>query len=311
MLVEAMATAFLLALFAAAIPLLLAAVGETVGEQSGVLNVGLEGVLLVGGYSGFAAALSSGSLWLGFACGALAGAALASIMAVLSVWLGVNQIVVGIGLTLAGTGVSSMLYDHVYAASRPRLGRAPGVSIPWLTDLPVAGPVLFGQPGMFYLALALAGLTAWWLRRTGPGLRLRAAGQRPASLDASGGSVVRTRALAVLFGGSAAGLGGAYLALVSAGTFTPGMTHGLGFLAIVVTMLARGRMRWVVAISLVYGLFVATGTALQLTSVAVPNDMITMAPFIAVLVALTFFGGAGGRSALPPALATPYVRGAR
>ena len=122
---------------------------------------------------------------------------------------------------------------------------------------------------------------------------------------------MRTRSLAVLFGGAAAGLGGAYLALLSAGTFTPGMTHGLGFLAIVVAMLARGRMRWVVAISLVYGAFVSLGTALQLTSVSIPNDVVTMAPFVAVMLALVLFGGAGGRSALPPALATPYVRGTR
>lgn len=308
---EAVLTAFLLAVLASAMPLLLAAAGETIGEQSGVLNVGIEGMLLAGGYFGFAATLSTGSFWLGFLCGGVAGMLLASIMMVLSVWLGVNQIVVGIGIILLGTGVSSMLYDWSFADSRPRLGLAPVWSFSPLSEIPITGPVLFAQPGMFYLALLLVALVSFWLHRTGPGLRLRAAGQKPSALDAAGGNVMRTRSLAVLFGGAAAGFGGAYLALLSAGTFTPGMTHGLGFLAIVVAMLARGRMRWVVAISLVYGAFVSLGTALQLTSVSIPNDVVTMAPFVAVMLALVIFGGAGGRSALPPALATPYVRGTR
>ncbi|MFV0434813.1 MAG: ABC transporter permease [Leucobacter sp.] len=305
---EAALTAFLLAVFASAIPLLLAAIGETVGEQSGVLNVGIEGLLLVGGYFGFVATLASGSLWLGFLCGALAGVVLGAVMMVLAVWCGVNQIVVGIGITLAGTGVSSMLYDWAFADSRPRLGRAEQWALFPLSELPVVGPAVFSQPGMFYLALVIAVLTSLWLTRTRPGLRLRAAGQRPASLDAVGGSVVRTRSFAVLFGGAMAGLGGAYLALVSAGTFTPGMTHGLGFLAIVVTMLARGRVLWAVLISLLYGLFVAAGTALQLSAISIPSDVVTMAPFVAVMVTLVLFDG---RNALPPALAAPYVRGAR
>jgi simple sugar transport system permease protein len=305
---EAMLTAFMLATFASMIPLLLAALGESIGEQSGVLNVGLEGVLLVGGFAAFAATLASGSFWLGFLAGALAGAALQAVLMVLSVWLNANQIVVGIGMTLAGTGVSSMLYDWSFAESRPRLGLPDAWVIYPLSEIPVAGPVLFARPGMFTLTFVLVAATAIWLSRTAPGLRLRAAGQRPAALDAAGGSVVRVRSLAVLFGGAMAGLGGAYLSLVSAGTFTPGMTHGLGFLAIVVAMLARGRMRWVVAISLIYGLFVATGTALQLTAVNLPNDVITMAPFVAVMLVLAFTRKG---SALPPALATPYVRGAR
>ncbi len=305
---EAMLTAFLLAMFASMIPLLLAALGESVGEQAGVLNVGLEGVLLVGGYAAFAATLASGSFWLGFLSGALAGAALQSVLMVLSVWANANQIVVGIGMTLAGAGASSMLYDWSFAGSRPRLGLPDTWVVFPLSEIPVIGPVLFARPGMFTLTFALAAATAVWLSRTAPGLRLRAAGQRPAALDAAGGNVIRIRSFAVLFGGAMAGLGGAYLALVSAGTFTPGMTHGLGFLAIVVAMLSRGRVWWTVGISLVYGLFIAAGTALQLTSVTVPNDVITMAPFVAVMIVLV---SSRGGSALPPALATSYVRGAR
>lgn len=305
---EAVLTAFLLAMFASMIPLLLAALGESVGEQSGVLNVGLEGVLLIGGYASFAATLASGNFWIGFAAGALAGAALQTVLIVLSVCMNANQIVVGIGITLAGTGMSSMLYDWNFAGSRPRLGLPDVWAFFPLSEISIAGPVLFARHGMFTLAFVIAAATALWLSRTAPGLRLRASGQSPAALDAAGGNVVRTRSLAVLFGGVMAGLGGAYLSLISAGTFTPGMTHGLGFLAIVVAMLSRGRVLWAVGISLIYGLFVATGTALQLTSVSVPNDVITMAPFVAVMIVLIF---SRGGSALPPALATPYVRGKR
>lgn len=305
---EAFLTAFVVSMLASAVPLMLSAIGETVGEQSGVLNLGIEGILLIGGYFGFVGTLATGSFWIGFLAGALAGLALSSIMMILCVWLGLDQIVVGIGLTLAGTGISSMLYDFHFALSKPRLGLDAPWRIPFLSDIPVIGAGLFAQPGMFTVSILLLILASVWMHRTTPGLRLRAAGQQPAALDAAGGSVLRARSLAVLFGGAMSGLGGAYLALISAGTFTPGMTHGMGFLAIVVTMLARGRFLWVALISLAYGLFIATGTALQLTALDLPNDVITMMPFIAVLLALTFFAR---RSALPPALATLYVRGAR
>lgn len=305
---EAFLTAFIVAALASAMPVMLAAIGETVGEQSGVLNIGMEGLLLIGGYFGFVATLATGSFWMGFLIGALAGVALSTIMMVLSVLLGLNQIVVGIGITLAGTGVSSVLYDFNYGTSKPRLGLAAPWKIPFLSDIPVVGPSLFSQPGMFYVSMLLALVTSIWLYKTTSGLRLRSAGQKPSSLDAAGGNVMLTRSLAVLFGGAMSGLGGAYLALISAGTYTPGMTHGMGFLAIVVAMLARGRLLWVLLISIIYGLFIAMGTVLQLTTLNIPNDVVTMMPFIAVMIVLTFFSR---KSALPAALAVPYVRGAR
>lgn len=309
---EAVLTALLVAVLASAVPLMLAAIGEAVGQQSGVLNVGLEGVMLVGAYFGFVAAHATGGLWLGLLVGALAGAALAAVLLVLSVWLGVNQIVVGIGMMLAGMGVTSMLYESRFASSKPRIGQVERWSIPGLSDLPVVGPAVFAQPGMLYMAFIVPVLVSLWLYRTMPGLRLRAAGQRPASLDAMGGSVMRSRAVAVMFGGVMGGLGGAYLSLISAGTFTPGMTHGVGFLAIVLAMLARGRMLALVLIALGYGALVGLGTALQLAGFGVSNELIAMLPFAAVLVVLAFGGSrAGGRSAVPPALAQPYIRGAR
>lgn len=305
---ETFLTAFIVAVLASSIPLMLAAIGETVGEQAGVLNLGIEGLLLIGGYFGFIGTLSTGSFWIGFLYGMLAGIALSIVMMVLCVWLGLNQIVVGIGVILAGTGVSSVLYDFNFASTKPRLGLDTPWRIPFIADIPVIGPGLFSQPGMFYISVIIAVLVSIWMYRTTSGLRLRSAGQKPASLDAAGGSVLRTRSFAVLFGGAMSGLGGAYLALISAGTYTPGMTNGLGFLAIVVAMLARGRLTWVALVSIIYGLFIAMGTVLQLTTLDIPIDVVHMMPFVAVLIVLTLFTR---RSALPPALAIPYVRGAR
>lgn len=302
----AMLAACAVAAVAGAMPLLLAALGETVGEQAGVLNVGLEGVLLVGAFAGFATALGTGSAWAGYAAGALAGAALAALLAALSVGLGAHQIVVGIGLALAGTGITSLAYDRWYADARPRLGDPGAWIVPGLSDLPVVGPALFAQPGVLWVGIALAAATGWWLHRSAPGLRLRAAGRAPAAVEAAGWSALRIRALAVLFGGATAGLGGAYLSIVAAGTFTPGMTHGLGFLAIVVAMLGAGRVRVVALVSAAYGACVAAGTALQLVGIAVPSDVIEMAPFVAVLAVLVLLGR---RLELPPALAVAYERG--
>lgn len=309
MVTEAMLLAFLLAVIANAMPLLLAALGEMVSEQAGVLNVGVEGVLLLGGFAAFATTHVTGSFWLGFLAGAVAGVVLQGSLVVLSVWLGANQIVVGLGVLLAGNGISSMLYERFFAATRPRLGAAPAWLPAWLTELPILGPVVFAQHGMLLLGVLLTVVIGWFLWRSAPGLRVRVAGQHPATLDAVGGSVTRTRAAATLFGGVMAGVGGAYLALLVAGTFTPGMTHGLGFLTIATAMLAGGRTRALVLIALGYGVLVATGTALQFTAISVPSEVIAMAPFVVALLVIGLHRRSG--SGLPPALATSYTRGAR
>ena len=307
--IEAVIVAFLVTAISSAMPLLLASLGESVGEQSGVLNIGSEGLLLAGAYVGFVVTHATGVFWWGLICGALAGVALNTLMMVFVVWFRANQIVVGIVITRAGAGVTSMLFDRYFADTSPRRG-APGEWAPaLLSGLPVIGPAIFSQHGIFWVSFGLVGLTSIWLHHTTPGLRLRAAGQSPVSLDSAGGNVTRVRSLAVLYAGACAGLGGAYLSMLSAGTFTPGMTHGLGFLAIVVAMLARDRMRWVLLISLAYGLCISAGTALQLGGAGLSTDVITMLPFLAVLIALVIASRRG--SALPAALATAYVRGDR
>jgi len=304
----AFVSAFIAGFLAASMPLLVASLGETIGEQSGVLNLGIEGVMLFGGYAAFVVTLATDSFAWGLLAGAGVGILTSLFLLVLSVLLGLNQIVIGLAVTLLGGGMTSVLYFENYSRSTPRLGKDSPLAIPGLSDIPVVGDSVFSQPSVFWIVLGLA-IAVWWLLvKTNFGLQIRAAGQNPNSLDASGGNVVATRAIAVLLGGFFSGLGGAYLALISTGTFTPFMTQGVGYTAIVVTMLARGRISWVIGASLVFGLSVAVGTVIQLTTINLPTDIIKMFPFVVVILVLVIFA----RSAyVPPALGLPYSRGTR
>lgn len=309
---ELLTVAFLTTFFAAAIsntiPLMLAGAGEAIGQRAGVLNLGIGGAMMLGGYAAFVIVHDTGAFWLGFLGGMVVGVIANVLFMVLTVWLGLNQIVVGLALTLAGEGITSVLHTQFYGETNPRLGLDDAWTIPLLADIPVAGRVLFDQPGMFTISVLLLAVVGFVLARMRTGLQLRAAGQKPESLDAAGGSVLGTRSAAVLVAGAFSGLGGSYLVLITAGTFTPFMVGGLGYIAVVVAMLARGSMLWVAVASFVYGLSIAVATALQLTSLEVPTDVVKMLPFIVVMVTLLIFG----RSALvPPALGLPYIRGVR
>lgn len=309
---DLLTVAFLGTFFAAAIsntiPLMLAGAGEALGQRAGVLNLGIGGAMLIGGYGAFVVVLETGSFPLGFLTGMLLGVLTNVLFMVLAVWLGLNQIVVGLAIMLAGQGITSVLHTQFYGDTNPRLGLDETWTVPILSEIPVAGRVLFNQPGMFTVSIVLLVVTGLVLAKTRAGLQLRAAGQKPESLDAAGGSVLGARSVAVLVAGAFSGLGGAYLALLTGGTFTPFMAGGLGFIAVVVAMLARGHMHWVALASFVYGLSIAVATALQLTSINMPTDVVQMLPFIVVMVTLLIFGRA---ALLPPALGIPYIRGVR
>jgi ABC-type uncharacterized transport system permease subunit len=292
----------------AGVSLMFTALGETISERAGVLNIGLEGMMLVGAYIGFVGAYYGHSFWVGFAAGIAGGAFASLFMVVLCVRLGLDQIVVGIAITLAGEGITSVLQDTQFGSTYPRLGAPPTVAIPVLSDIPVLGKSVFDQPLIVYLGLAAVGAVSWIFRRTNAGLNLRAAGEKPEALDAAGVSVVATRSYAALCTGALAGLGGAYLSIVGAGTFTPFMTQGQGFMAIVIAMLARGKPLWVVMGSFLFGISLSVATALQLAGINISTDVVNLLPFIAIMVALVAFAR---RSYLPPALALPYIRGAR
>ena len=315
---ELLTTDFLTALIAggilAGVPLMFAALGEMVSERAGVLNIGLEGMMLVGAYVGFVAAYHSGSTTLGFLAGAGGGAAVSVIMVVLCVWFGLDQIVIGIAITLAGEGATALIFDSQFAESRPTLGETGRASIPLLSDIPVVGGhdssdgSVFSQPAIVYIGLILIVVVAWMMRRTHLGLNVRAAGDKPAALDAAGVSVRATRSWAVLFAGAMAGVGGAFLSVTAAGLFEDFITGGRGFIAIVLAMLARGKAMWVLIGSFIFGISLSLSDALQIAGVDISTDVVFMLPFVAVIVVLVIFGR---RSYLPPALGLPYVRGAR
>ncbi|MBN9185820.1 MAG: ABC transporter permease [Microbacterium sp.] len=300
-------TVFIASIIVQTMPLVIASVGETIGEQSGVLNLGIEGVMLIGALAGYATAIWTGSAWLGMLGGLLGGVAANLLMLVLNTWLGLNQIVVGLAVTLIGEGLTSVLYLQAFSKS-PQSIPPDSWRIPGLSDIPVIGPALFRQSGIFWVCILLLVVVAFLLSRTNWGLATRSAGQKPSSLDAAGGSVMVTRSQAVLLNGAFVGLGGAYLSILTTGTFTPFMTNGLGFLAIVITMLSRGKVGWIVLTSLLYGIAVAVKNPLQLIGVSIPADVFQMLPFVVVMITLILFARS---SVVPPALGAPYTRGAR
>ncbi|MBN9549786.1 MAG: ABC transporter permease [Hyphomicrobiales bacterium] len=305
---EVFLSALLFGAVTAAIPLLLAGLGEQMSEKAGVLNIGIEGMMLAGAYLGFVGSFYSGSLWLGFLTGAAGGVAVALIMALLCVRIGLNQIVIGIALTLGLEGLTALLHHFQFSRSYPRLPAADATVIPLLSDIPVIGPAFFKHHLIVYLAVALVFAMSYLYRRTQLGLNLQAAGDKPAALDVAGIDVVRTRTIAVLTTGALAGLGGAYLANVGAGLFIPFITNGAGFLGIVLAMLARGRPVWVLFGALLFGVCLSLTTAMQVAGINIPTDVIQMLPFLAVMIMLVLFGR---RASLPAALGIPYERGAR
>lgn len=305
---EAFLTSLVLGAVVAGIPLLLAGLGEQLSEKAGVLNIGLEGMMLIGAYMGFLIAYVSGSTTLGFVFGALGGMAVAAIMALLCVRLGLNQIVIGIALTLGAEGITALLHNIQFSRTYPRLDAMETLPIPLLSGIPVIGPAIFDRPVIVYIAILLVFVMIYVFRATHLGSALQAAGDKPAALDAAGVDVIRTRTVAVLCTGLFAGLGGAFMSIVGAGVFVPFMTHGNGFIGIVLAMLARGKPLWVLGGALLFGACLSMTTALQVAGVDIPTDVIQMLPFAMVMLVLIL---AGRRASLPLALGSSYVRGAR
>lgn len=292
----------------AGLPLLLAGLGEQISEKAGVLNIGLEGMMLMGAYTGFLTTYHTGSFWLGFLAGGVGGMSAALIVLLLCIRRGLNQIVIGIAITVGAQGLTSLLHFVQFSRSYPRLPAAPVWILPGLSRLPVLGPGLFSHNALVYLSLVLVCVLTWIFRSTYLGISLEAAGSKPAALDAAGVDVVRTRSLAVMCTGFLAGVGGAYMANVGAGLFVPFITSGAGVIGIVLAMLARGRPFWVLIGAALFGASLAMTTALQVAGIDVPTDVVQMLPFAVVMLVLVIFAR---HSMLPPALGLPYVRGDR
>ncbi|HVJ42496.1 MAG TPA: ABC transporter permease [Dongiaceae bacterium] len=308
LLTQSFLTSLIFGAVTAGMPLLLAGLGEQISEKAGVLNIGIEGMMLFGAYCGFVAAYYSDSFWLGYLCGGLGGMVVAGLVALLCIRLGLNQIVIGISLTIGFEGLTALLHYVQFSKTYPRLSPAPILAIPGLADLPVLGRALFAHNPLVYLAVILTFFLGWLFRKSYVGLNLESAGSKPAALDAAGVSVLATRSAAVLTTGFLAGVGGAYMANVGAGLFVPFMTNGAGFIGIVLAMLARGRPVWVLFGAALFGISLAMTTALQVAGINIPTDVVQMLPFAMVMLVLVIFAR---HSVLPPALGLPYVRGER
>jgi ABC-type uncharacterized transport system permease subunit len=308
LLTEPFLTALIAGAVTAGVPLLLAGLGEQISEKAGVLNIGIEGMMLLGAYVAFVVTYATGSFGLGFLGGGLGGMLAALIVLVLCIRLGLNQIVIGIAVTVGVQGLTALLHYFEFSREYPRLAAAPVWALPGLDRIPVLGKALFTHNALVYFCVALVGLLGWVFRATNWGLDLEAAGQKPAALDAAGVDVLRTRGAAVLATGFLSGLGGAYLSIVGAGIFVPFMTGGAGFIGIVLAMLARGRPLWVLFGALLFGVSLALTTALQVAGIDVPTDVVQMLPFVVVMVVLVIFAR---HSMLPSALGSPYMRGER
>jgi len=240
---------------------------------------------------------------------------MALFMVLFCVRWGLDQIVVGIAITLTCEGATALIFESEFAESRPTLGSVDRFAIPWLSDLPVVGGrgesngSVFTQPLVVYLGLGLTLLVAWILRRTHVGLNIRAAGDAPGALDVAGVSVFATRSAAVLFAGAMAGLGGAYISTSVAGVFQDTVIGGMGFIAIVFAMLARGRPLWILVGTFLFGLSLSFADWAQAYGIIDINpDYFLMLPFVVILLVLVLFGR---QAYLPAALALPYERGSK
>ena len=267
----------------AATPLIYAALGELVTERAGVLNLGVEGMMLVGAMSGFAVGVSSGSLLLAFLAAAGAGVLIALLFAVLTLSLQTNQIATGMALTLFGIGLSAF-------AGRSFVGlpiaRVPAVHIPLLTDLPVLGPLLFHYDPLVYLSVALCALIAWLLKRTRAGLRLRAVGEAPAIAHALGEPVTRIRYLAVLFGGAMSGIAGAYLSTALTPMWVEGMSAGRGWIALALVVFGTWKPWRVLGGAYLFGAVTVLQLYAQGLGVHIPSEFLSMLPYAATIVVL-------------------------
>ena len=289
---------FFAATIRTAVPLAFAALGEMLVERSGLINIGLEGAILAGAFGALVGASSHG-VTLGFVGAIAAGMLVALLFGVFVLWARADQIIAGTALTLLSMGATGTLYRALYGSSGAALSiptSAP-VAIPGLTDLPMIGAALFGQPPVTYLVYLLTPFLAWWLTRTHAGLALRAIGDRPEAAEAAGVAVDRVRALAILCGGALGGLAGGTLVLAQAGTFTEGMSAGRGFIAIAIVVLGRWTPFGVLGGALLFGAASALQFAFQAMGWSAPYQVFLATPYVLTLAALA---GAIGR-ARPPA----------
>ncbi|HKL68234.1 ABC transporter permease [Salibaculum sp.] len=281
----------LASLMVASTPILLAALGELVVERAGVLNLGVEGMMITGAACGIIFSTLTGNAWLGFAGAALGGLLLSFLFAVLTQILLSNQVATGLALTLFGLGLSALL-GQSFAGARPPA--FPKLDIPVLSDLPVLGQIAFRHDGMVYVGLLLVLAVWYFLTRTRAGLVLRAVGENHDAAHALGYPVVLIRFGAIMFGGACAGLGGAYISLVRVPQWTEGMTAGAGWIALAIVVFAGWKPLRLLLGAYLFGGVTVLQLNLQAAGLAIPVEYLSMSPYVATIVVLVIL--AAGRA---------------
>lgn len=283
----------LASLLVAATPILLAGIGELVVERAGVLNLGVEGMMITGAICGFMATILTGSPALGFVFAALGGAMLAFLFALLTQYALANQVASGLGLTLFGLGLSSLLGQDYVGLKPPS---TPKLDIPLLSDIPFVGTVLFNHDIIVYLGIALVAAVWATLKYSRVGLILRAVGENHDAAHALGYKVVRIRVLAIMFGGACAGLGGAYISLIRVPQWTEGMTAGAGWIALALVVFASWKPWRVLLGAWLFGGVTVLQLNLQAAGAAIPVEYLSMSPYIITIIVLVIMSADKSRA---------------
>jgi general nucleoside transport system permease protein len=292
---------------------LLGTLGELVCERAGVMNLGIEGIMVLGAMTGFTAVFLSGSLWLGVLAAVAAGGLAGYLHGVFSIKLALNQHVTGIALTLLASGLAffgyRLLTEHANVKTElPQIDPFDSLAIPLLSDIPGVGPVLFDQTPLAYLAFLLVPAVWYVLARTPAGLVLRTAGENPLCLESAGISAHRVRMVAVVAGSMLMGLAGAYLSTSYFNAFQPGIVSGRGWICIALVIFANWRAARVLLGALLFAAVEAVAVRIQALGIDAPSQLFLMLPYVLTIVALV---AVARRAAYPAALLVPFRRGER
>jgi simple sugar transport system permease protein len=277
-----------LTIITASTPLLLAATGELVVERSGVLNLGVEGMMVIGAVTGFAVAFATGSLLLGTLAALAGGMVLALLFGLLTLTFIANQVATGLALTLLGLGLSGLIGESFVGQPGARL---PKLDIPGVSDIPFIGPILFGQDAIVYLSFALVATVSYALFRTRIGLIIRAVGDNHASAHILGYRVIPVRYLCVMFGGACAGLAGGYLSLAYTPQWIENMTAGRGWIALALVVFASWVPVRVLVGAYLFGTVTILGFALQGFGIGIPAQVLSSLPYLVTILALVVISG--------------------
>jgi ABC-type uncharacterized transport system permease subunit len=282
-------------LMVASVPIILAAIGELVVEKAGVLNLGVEGMMIIGAVTGFIVAVETQNPFIGFLGGMVGGAALSLIFAALTQYLLANQVATGLALTLFGLGLSSLLGQGYVGIKPPLTGTVPFGP---LADIPVLGVILFDHDLMVYVSIAIIALVWAVLKDTRTGLVLRAVGESAEAAHALGYKVTRIRLMAIMFGGAMAGLGGAYISLVRVPQWTDGITAGSGWIALAIVVFASWRPWRVLIGAYLFGGITVLQLNLQAAGARIPVEYLSMSPYLITILVLVFMSAGRGRASL-------------